>query len=61
MVMETLACAAAVANNIRPAKATTKERMFTSGLLAVTAAPLSIPRINMPGMRLWFQRPVGYR
>jgi hypothetical protein len=30
--------------------------MFTSGLLALTAAPLSVPCINMPGMRLWFQR-----
>jgi hypothetical protein len=33
--------------------------MFTSGLQALTAVPLSpSPRINMPGMRLWFQRPV---
>src|SRR3981081_1092266 len=43
MVMETLACAALVANSIRPAKATTSDRMFTSGLLALTAAPLSVP------------------
>src|SRR5260370_27309567 len=61
--METLAWAAPVANNIRPAIATTKQRMFylwPPGLdyYASTAAPLSVPRITMPGMRLWFQRPV---
>src|SRR5260370_25944337 len=62
--MATLAWAAPVANNIRPTKATTKERMFylwPPGLdyYALTAAPLSVPRINMHGMRLWFQRPVS--
>src|ERR1700687_3922102 len=58
--METLAWAAPVANSIRPAKATRKERILTFGLQALTAAPrLPVPPHNMPGVRLWFQWPLG--
>src|ERR1700676_1878599 len=46
--METLACAAPVANSIRPGRATRKERIFYLWPPALTAAPLSVPRIICP-------------
>jgi hypothetical protein len=48
MVMETLACAAPVANSIRPATAMRKERI-TFGLRAFTATPLASPGCQYAG------------
>ena len=58
MVMAILACAAPVANSIRPAAATRKERILSlaSGLVLQRRSP--VPRINMPGIRLLFHAPV---
>src|SRR5213592_3611269 len=57
MVMEIFACAAPVANSIRPARATKKERILLWPPGLDCSAALRPPH-TMPGMRLWFQRPV---
>src|SRR6266436_5505135 len=57
MVMETLAWAAPVANSIRPARATRKERILLWPPGLDCSAALRPPH-STPGRRLWFQRPV---
>src|ERR1700675_2272703 len=63
MVMSILACAAPAVNNIRPAIATRKERILLlasrPSLRRLDCDAATVPRINMPRIRLWFQRLVG--